>query len=179
LVSEGFSCCSGGLVTVVSRKTHTGVADFDIDLPFSGKRGVECRSGGANGDHKLIFTFSTPVTNCGTASTGVASSGPNANQCTVNLTGVPNAQYIQVNLNGVVGSSGTGNVTGPQMGVLVGDTSGNGSVNSSDVSQTKGQSGTAASSGNFRADVINNGTINSTDVSAVKSASGTALPTPP
>ena len=59
LVSEGFSCCNGNLVTVVSRKTHTGVGDFDIDLPYSGKRGVECRSGGANGDHKLIFTFAT------------------------------------------------------------------------------------------------------------------------
>jgi hypothetical protein len=179
LVSEGFSCCSGNLVSVVSRKTHTGVDDFDIDLPYSGPRGVECRTGGGNGAHKLIFSFVPTVTNCGTASSGVASTGPNSNQCTVDLTGVPNGQYIQVNLTGVVTSSGTGNVTGPQMGVLFGDTTGNGSVNASDISQTKGQSGAGVSTSNFRTDVTTSGSINASDVSAVKAASGTALPSPP
>jgi hypothetical protein len=179
LVTEGFTCCSGSLVTVVSRKTHTGAGDFDINLPFSGPRGVECRSGGANGDHKLVFTFATAVTNCGVASAGMVSPGPNANQCMVNLTGVPNAQYIQVNLNGVITGGGSGNVTGPQMGVLLGDTSANGSVNATDVGQTKIQSGAAVTNGNFRTDVAVSGAINSTDVSTVKLSSGTALPSPP
>jgi hypothetical protein len=62
------------------------------------------------------------------------------------------------------------------MGVLVGDTTGNGSVNSSDISQTKAESGNAAMSGNFRTDVTVNGLINSSDISTVKSKSGTALP---
>jgi hypothetical protein len=52
----------------------------------------------------------------------------------------------------------------------------NGSVNSSDISQTKAQSGTVASSSNFRTDVTVNGLINSSDISTVKSNSGTALP---
>ena len=63
-----------------------------------------------------------------------------------------------------------------QMAVLVGDTNSNGSVNSSDVSQTKLQSGQAVTNSNFREDVNANGTINSSDVSLVKLKSGSALP---
>jgi hypothetical protein len=62
------------------------------------------------------------------------------------------------------------------MAVLVGDTTGNGTVNATDVSQTKGQSGQAVTGTNFRADVNANGSINGTDVSFVKSKTGTALP---
>ena len=67
-----------------------------------------------------------------------------------------------------------GNVVIP-MSVLLGDTTGSGSVNSTDVSQTKAQSGSTASISNFRTDVTVNGSINSSDVSTVKSKSGTAL----
>ena len=56
-----------------------------------------------------------------------------------------------------------GNVSAT-MGLLVGDTSANKAVNSSDVSQTKAQSGTAANLGNFRTDVTVNGVINSSDI---------------
>ena len=62
------------------------------------------------------------------------------------------------------------------MGLLLGDTNGNRSVNASDVSQTKAQSGQASTSSNFREDVNINGVINASDVSLVKSRSGTALP---
>ena len=62
------------------------------------------------------------------------------------------------------------------MSVLIGDTSGNGSVTATDVTQTKSQSGQAVSASNFREDVVVNGSINGTDVSSVKSSSGTALP---
>jgi hypothetical protein len=47
---------------------------------------------------------------------------------------------------------------------------------SSDISQTKAQSGTVARSGNFRTDVTVNGLINSSDISTVRSKSGTAIP---
>ena len=63
-----------------------------------------------------------------------------------------------------------------KMGVLIGDTTANGSVNSSDISQTKAQSGTVANSSNFRTDVTVTGLINSSDISLVKWKSGTALP---
>lgn len=59
---------------------------------------------------------------------------------------------------------------------LLGDTTGNGAVNSSDISQTQSQSGQAATASNFREDVTVNGLINSSDISAVQAQSGTALP---
>ena len=62
------------------------------------------------------------------------------------------------------------------IGVLAGDTTGNGSVNSSDISQVQGQSGQGVGAGNFREDVTVNGLINSSDISLVQSKSGTALP---
>ena len=62
------------------------------------------------------------------------------------------------------------------MGVLVGDTTGDRSVNSADISQTKSQSGQAVTTSNFREDVTADGSINSADISLVKSKSGTALP---
>jgi hypothetical protein len=168
------------LVSVVSRKVHTGAGTFDIDLPVTGPRGIECRAPGNTGtagvDYKLIFTFAGDVTNCGSANMGSVSAGPGSNQCTVNLNGLPNAQNITVTLAGAVvacGNTGNASVT---MGLLVGDTTANGAVNASDISQTKAQSGTAANSKNFRTDVTVNGTINSSDVSLVKSKSGTALP---
>ena len=62
------------------------------------------------------------------------------------------------------------------MGLLNGDTTGNGSVNASDVSQTKARSGQPVDATNFRNDVTVNGSINASDVSLVKTQSGTALP---
>jgi Dockerin type I domain len=59
--------------------------------------------------------------------------------------------------------------------VLLGDTTSNAAVNSSDISQTKAQSGTATSQSNFRTDVTINGVVNSSDISTVKSKSGTAF----
>jgi hypothetical protein len=60
--------------------------------------------------------------------------------------------------------------------VLLGDTSGNGTVNATDVSQTKLKSGQTVDASNFRQNVTINGVINSSDVSTVKLKSGTALP---
>ena len=96
---------------------------------------------------------------------------------TVNLTGVTNAQTTTVSLDNVTDSSSQVlPTTAIAIGFLVGDTSGNGSVNASDVSQTKLQSGQVVTATNFREDVTVNGSINASDVSLVKSNSGTALP---
>jgi hypothetical protein len=59
---------------------------------------------------------------------------------------------------------------------LLGDTSGNGSVNASDVSQTKSKSGQAVEATTFRTDVTVSNSINASDVGIVKSKAGTALP---
>jgi hypothetical protein len=63
-----------------------------------------------------------------------------------------------------------------KMGLLLGDTTGNRLVNSSDISQTQAQSGQPVDITNFREDVTVNGTINSSDVSVVQGQSGTAVP---
>ncbi len=176
-----------GLIGAVSRKTHGSAGTFDVDLPLSGRRGVECRvGGGTTGDHTIVFTFSNNLNAVGSAGVtcgSVSSSaiGPNPNQYTVNLTGenACNQQYVTITLTGVVDSSGAAFNAAATMGLLLGDTTANGLVNSSDISQTQSQSGQPVTSSNFREDVNTNGLINSTDVSIVQSKSGTGLPTPP
>jgi uncharacterized delta-60 repeat protein len=166
--------------TAVSRKIHGAVGTFDINLPLTGASGIECRSGGANNDYRVVFTFAGAVTfdsasiTSGTGSVSSAS-GSGTTTITVDLTGVTNAQRITLTLAGVSNGTSTADL-GVQMGVLVGDTNGNGSVNAGDVAQTKGQSGQAVTAANFREDVNGNGSINAGDVALVKSKSGTFLP---
>jgi hypothetical protein len=167
--------------STVSRKMHGAAGNFDINLPLTGSSGIECRSGGATNDYQVVFTFASPVTFIGaavTAGTGSVSSasGSGTTIVTANLTGVTNAQRITVTLQGVNDGTSTGDV-GVQMGVLVGDTNGNGTVNASDVSQTKGQLGQGVTNSNFRTDVNVNGTISASDVGLVKSQIGISLPT--
>jgi uncharacterized delta-60 repeat protein len=164
--------------SVVSQKAH-GANEFGIDLPLSGTLGVECRSGGESGFHEVIVTFAGPVTlasasiTSGTGSVGNAS--VSGNQVTVDLISVANAQTIKITLFGLSDGTNTGNLSIP-MGVLAGDTSGNGTVNASDVSLTKLKSGQAVDATNFRTDVTLSNSINASDVSFVKLRSGTALP---
>jgi arylsulfate sulfotransferase len=168
--------------TAVSRKTHDQAGTFDIPLPLTGTLGVECRSGGSTRDYQVVTTFATPVTI--TAATVTPGNGATAsvlgtpivsgNQVTVNLTNVSHGQKLFVNLIGVSNGSTTENVSVP-MGVLVGDTTNNQSVNSSDVSDVKAQSGMTVNASNFRRDITANGSVSSSDVSLAKSNSGTAI----
>ena len=163
----------------VSRKTHGSAGVFDVDLPFSGTPGIECRSGGAANDYQVVVTFASPIT-AQTASVtggvgGVNNFTVNDSEITVNLTGVTMAQTIVITLSGVTNGTTTGDITVP-MSVLIGDVDGNGAVNSSDVSQTKCRRGRQSPRTSFREDVNANGSINSSDVFAVKLRSGTALP---
>ena len=174
-------CVSAVLVPVsaVSRKTHDMAGVFDIDLPLIGTPGIECRTGGTSGDHQVVVTFVVPVTVTSASVTSGAGSVSGTiitgNQVFVNLTGVTNAQKIAITLFGVSDGSTTGNVVIP-MSVLLGDTNASGATNSTDISQTKTNSGKTADSSNFRTDVTANGVINSTDIASVKAGSGTALP---
>jgi hypothetical protein len=164
---------------VVSRKTQ-GALTFDIGMPLASLLGIECRSGGATNDYSLVAVFETPVSIKGyavTIGTGTAVQLDNdgRGQLTVHLTGVSNAQRITITLFGVSDGVHTQDVAMP-MGILIGDTSGNGSVNASDISETKSRSGQTVNATNFRNDVSVNGSINASDVSLVKSRTGTALP---
>jgi hypothetical protein len=155
------------------------VTPFDISLPLIGTRGIECRGGGASGIHQVILSFSSPVgltsarLTSGTGNvSGISVSG---SKVTVNLTGVANVQAIAITLFGVSDGDSTHDIIVP-MGVLLGDTSGNGTVNSPNVSQAKSRSGQAVDNTNFRTDVTVSNSINSSDVSLAESRSGTALP---
>ncbi len=175
----GNGACEGGIVPVsaVSRKNHAAAGTFDINLPLSGSVGIECRTGGASGDHQVVVTFPTNITvSSATVSAGsVAAVIASGNQVFINLTGVPNAQRLTITLLNVNDGTNTANVTIP-MGVLAGDTTADGFVNSGDIAQTKSQSGTVVTSSNFREDVTTDGNLNSGDIGFVKSKSGTALP---
>jgi hypothetical protein len=182
------SCPVAPIVPVgaVSRKTHLSAGTFDVDLPLIGMPGVECRTGGSSRNHKVVVTFAHPVTIGGSTTpppsavmlngTGsVSSITVNSSVVTINLTGVANAQTLGITLKNVSDGTNSGNVSIP-MGVLEGDTSGNGKVNSSDISQTQSQSGHQVTSSNFREDVTVNGLINSSDIADVQQHSGTGLP---
>jgi hypothetical protein len=163
-----------------SRKTHGAAGTFDIPLPLTGNVGIECRSGGASNNYQMIINFATNVTlesASVTSGTGMVTSftGNGTPTITVNLTGVINIQRITMTLHSVNDGNHTGDVP-VSMGVLIGDTTGNGFVNAGDVSQTKSQVGVPVTSTNFREDVNANGTITATDVAIVKSDVGTSLP---
>ncbi len=161
----------------VSRKNHGGT-DYDVPLPLvavGGAVGIEPRSGPT---FTMVVTFPIPVTVGGvavTTGTGSATMSVAGAVVTVNLTGVTDVQRLGVTLSAVNDGSGVGNVLIP-MGVLAGDTGGDGMVNTSDIGQTKGESGQSVTAGNFRTDVNANGSINTSDISLVKSKSGAVLP---
>jgi hypothetical protein len=174
------------LTLAVSRLTHGGAGTFNINLPLSsGLAGVECRSSSI---YTVVFTFANPLTSTPgvtATATGVIQPGPSSGSIDpndshnyiANLTSLPNAQYITVTLSNVNDSDGNFSNSLPAvMGLLIGDTSGNGSVNATDVSLTKSKSGQAVDATNFRTDVAVSSSINATDVSTVKSKTGTALP---
>ena len=99
------------------------------------------------------------------------------NTMTVNLTGVADAQKITLTLNAATDTlAQVLPDTSVSLNILAGDVGGNKTVNSTDVSQTKLQSGSPVSAANFREDVVVSGSINATDVSLVKSHSGASVP---
>ena len=195
-VAGSISCA---LTSVVSRMTHgTITPPFDINLPLTPPRGVECRSSAllGAGNYMLVFTFANNLSSVanatvtshdpatGTGSVSGSGLGPNPNQYTVNLTNVSTGQYITVTLNSVLDVLGNGgNVLSPQMGVLVGDVNFNGVASNADVSLVKAQVAAGASVGpsNFQDDINANGVISNADVSLTKAqvAAGAQLPSPP
>ena len=174
------------VVSAVSRKTHGAAGPFDITLP-----GVECRTTGGTNDYAMVVTFSGNVTVTGTpqaqliAGAGCVGSGGvctgnvlvSGAVVTVPLTNIANAQIIHVRIFGVNGAADTPATDfDVVMGILVGDTNGNGTVNAADVAQTKGRLGQTVGGANFRSDVNVNNSINAADTAIIKQNSGTSLP---
>jgi hypothetical protein len=165
-------------LSVVSRKAHGTVGNFDIDLPLSGATGIECRLGqGPNNDqHQIVVTFAGPVSLVGTPSvssgTGsVSGASISGNQVFINLT-APNQQTIGVTLTVNNGTNAT--IVVP-MGLLQGDVDASRRVDSTDVFQVRQHSLQSANSSNFRADIDTSGRIDSTDVFDTRQRSLTSL----
>ena len=169
---------------VASRKRH-GSSRFNVNLPTILSPGIECRVPGANNSYSLIYTFDRPVSSAdgasltqGSGNQPTATAGPNANQLTVSLSGLATTpQHLVVALNGLHDTQGN-TLAGmsSRLDVLIGDSTGNGAVNASDISQTQAESGKPVTLSNFRNDMNANGSINSSDISLVQSKSGTRLP---
>src|SRR5206468_5681221 len=113
----------------------------------------------------FVFTFSSNVVSGSaavTSGTGSVKGSPvfSGNTMTVNLKGVTDVQKITVTLSDV--TSDTSQVlpdTAVSANILIGDTTGDKTVNNSDVRQTRGQVGMVVSASNFREDVNVNGAI--------------------
>ncbi|HEX8678879.1 MAG TPA: dockerin type I domain-containing protein, partial [Chthoniobacterales bacterium] len=174
--------CPIELTKVVSTKTHNGTA-FEVLMPPAGALGVEPRRGGGsnNGEHQVVFKFGKPVTFTGASvapaagkTAEVASSAVSGNDVLVNLRNVSNAQTLTITLAGVNAGGASADITVP-MGVLVGDTTGDGTVNSGDSAVTRSRSGQLADVNNFRSDVNVDGAVNSGDAMVVRSNSGTTV----
>jgi len=166
-------------VSAVSRKTHRSAGVFDINLPLIGGPGIECRSGGANGDFQVVVTFPRPITfSSATVSSGtgtVAAALSSGNQAFVNLTGVANAQKLTLTLIGVNDGANTGVVSIP-MGVLLGDVNASGDVDSADVFLVRQQTLHNVTNSNFRDDLNVSGDIDSADVFIARKQTLTSLP---
>jgi hypothetical protein len=166
-------------VRAVSRKTHGAAGPFDIGLPLSGTPGVECRSGGPQGNYQIVVTFPSSVTASNARITSgvanISSFSASGSQVTANLTGVANAQRITLSFTATEAGSPAVDVNVP-MATLLGDSNGNGIVNSTDIGQARGQTGQMMTALNFRTDLNASGTITSSDVGVMKLQTGTALP---
>jgi hypothetical protein len=141
----------------------------------------------------MVFTFPNNLTsvagatvtghNPSTAPGMVSTSGIDSNDShnyIVNLTGVSDQQYLAVTLNSVVDAAGNaGNVTGPKMGILIGDVNASGHVDAGDIGVIQQYNSQTANSTNFRADVDVSGHIDAGDIGITQSHNSTGLPSPP
>ncbi|MGI8821096.1 MAG: hypothetical protein ACR2ID_09555 [Chthoniobacterales bacterium] len=165
----------------VSRKTHGAAGNFDINLPLvaiGGAVGIEDRIGAVAGAHQMVVTFANPVTVGGasvTTGTGTATFSVSGAVVTIDLTGVTNAQRLEVTLSNVSDGTNIGNVMIP-IGILAGDSNGDGIVNGGDAIQTRSRAGQITDATNVRSDVNVDGNVNGGDTVVVRSRSGTTLP---
>lgn len=161
------------------RLQHGSAGNFDVDLPATGTTGVECRRV-SNRLYQLVFTFVDPVTLSGatvTSGSGFVSSiaGSGSNFLTVSLANMADTQTFTLRLNNVNDGFTIQNVS-LQLGVLLGDTTGDRIVNTGDTLQTRSRAGAPVDASTFRSDVNTDGVLNTGDTLLVRSNSGASLP---
>ncbi|HWY51285.1 MAG TPA: dockerin type I repeat-containing protein [Chthoniobacterales bacterium] len=166
------------LVSVVSRFTHgAGAGTFDLTLSTS-SRVVEPRTD-FSGNYTIVFNFNVPV-NSGSASTTDGSVGSvtfSGSSMIVGLTGVTDQQTGTVTATNVSGP-GTGTLfsASVQVGFLIGDVTGDGTVNAGDTVVVRNNAGVTLNNTNFQNDVNVDGAVNVGDTTIVRNNSGHTLP---
>jgi hypothetical protein len=171
------------LVQTSSRKVHGSAGTFDLPLSaVSTAPTTEPRSGGAGGNHTVVFTFDKAV-NGGTATvTGTGMPGTVSfigAEMIVPISGVTNQQYVTVDVGAVTGTDGTSGGSGSvRVGFLLGDVSQNRVVTVSDLAQVNAQIAQVVTASNYLKDVNASGTLTVADKGIANTQITKALPAP-
>ncbi len=172
------------LVSARTRRVHGAAGTFDLLLnAVATSPTTEPRSGGAGGDHTIVFTFDKPVAGGVAGVTeGAATAGTptfHGNEMIVPLTGASNQQYVTVSVSDVIavdgGSGGGGSV---RVGFLLGDTNQNRVVTVSDLGLVNAQIAQLVTAANFLRDVNATGTLTVADKGIANAQITKALPAP-
>jgi hypothetical protein len=172
------------LVGASSRKVHGSAGTFDLQLnPALTNPTTEPRSGGAGGNHTIVFVFDQPVTEGNasvTAGPGTAGTPTfSGNEMRVPLTGVTNQQYVTVSVSDVAAADGgTGGSGSVRVGFLLGDVSQNRVVTVSDLAQVNAQIAQVVTAANHLKDVNASGTLTVADKGIANTQITKALPAP-
>jgi len=168
----------------VSRKNHGAGGSFDLvlNLPHSNPT-TEPRSGGASGNHTIVFLFDRAVsggTALVTAGGGTAGTPTfSGNEMVVPLTGVANQQYVTVFASDVTAADGsTGGSGSVRIGFLLADVNGNRVVTVSDLAQVNAQIAQVVTASNYLRDVNASGALTVADKGIANTQITKALPPP-
>lgn len=131
-----------------------------------------------------MFTFASPIAsvhfvNISGSAARVSRSeiGSDPHQYFVTLATVANAQQVSVDLDYIRDTLGNASdLVAVQLGFLLGDSTGNGTVNSGDAQQTRNRSGQPTEATNFSSDYNLDGIVNSGDALIVRTRSGQFSP---
>ena len=170
------------LIHAASAGTH-GIVPFDVGLPTRGTIAVESRTGdgSARGSYTFALTFTDPIASvdsqsisCGSVT--ATSTSDNTYSVQFDASGC-DQQYVTLTLSGVHDAyNDTLPSASATIGLLIGDSNGDGRVNAADAQQLRNRSGRSADGSNFRLDMNLDGAINSADATLLRARSGNSLP---
>lgn len=135
---------------------------FALGIPLDGKQVIEPRQGGLN---EIALEFDNDPSHVEISlSKGTFTSSIVGNTMNLTTSGISEGNCVSLTLNGINNENKTLNLV-----PLLGDATGDGVVNFSDLNMTKLNLFKPVTSANFRADVNADGVINIVDLSTVKS----------
>jgi hypothetical protein len=182
----GDACDAPAIMSAVSRKAQGTAGTFGINLPLNPTMAAtECRTGSTA---TIILTFTREVMPAdGTLDTEVTLS--NGQQPVLSLAdrllnievpSVASPSCLTATLSGLVSSDSLPleGIDHVHVGILIGDSNNNGSVNAFDLNQVRAYLGQIATATNHRADVNVSGSINAFDINAVRARIGTSVTCP-